>query len=254
LTIPVACNFIRQAALGLQHAFEKGMVHRDIKPSNLMVTPPGQVKILDFGLARLRSENTQGNALTQANAFMGTPEYVSPEQATDARSADTRADIYSLGCSLYYLLTGRPPFQEETLVQVVLAQLEKEPPALDSLRPDASPELCAVVTRMLAKDPAKRYQRPAEVAQALLPFVKPTSKPAAPAVPSPPPDAAKDPTPGMRVSRMGGLRSIAQLHLMLPRSRARTESPERRRQRGSRRSRTARSWFRVRYGIEIKLV
>src|SRR5262245_36268362 len=112
LPIAHACHYARQVALGLQHAFEAGMVHRDIKPHNLMLTPKGLVKVLDSGLARLRRGGQSAGGLTQADSFMGTPEYVAPEQATDARSVDTRADIYSLGCTLYALLTGRPPFQE----------------------------------------------------------------------------------------------------------------------------------------------
>jgi tRNA A-37 threonylcarbamoyl transferase component Bud32 len=172
LSATAACHCACQAALGLQHAFEKGMAHRDIKPQNLMLTPKGQVKVLDFGLARLRGERKGSKGLTQADSFMGTPEYVSPEQATDARSADIRADIYSLGCTLYALLTGRPPFQEETMVKLVLAHIEKEPRPLHEVRPDVSAELSAAVAKMLAKDPAQRYQWPIEVAQALAPFAK----------------------------------------------------------------------------------
>jgi formylglycine-generating enzyme required for sulfatase activity len=179
LPVAGACQCVRQAALGLQHAFEQGMVHRDIKPQNLMLTPKGVVKVLDFGLARLRSEGAPGTRLTQLDAFMGTPEYVAPEQATDARQADTRADIYSLGCTLYALLTGRPPFQEDTLVKAVMAHIEKEARPPHELRPEVPPELSAVVAKMLAKDPARRYQRPIEVAQALAPFVKAGGKPVA---------------------------------------------------------------------------
>ena len=179
LSVPYACHYVRQAALGLQHAFEQGMVHRDIKPQNLMVNARGQVKVLDFGLARMRSARKAGGGLTQVDAFMGTPEYVSPEQATDARSADTRADIYSLGCTLFFLLTGRPPFQEDTLVKLVLAQIEKEPPSLRDVRPEVPAELSAVVARMLAKDPARRFQKPIEVADALAAFVKAGPKGAA---------------------------------------------------------------------------
>src|SRR5215469_9612348 len=146
------------------------MVHRDIKPANLMLTPKGQVKVLDFGLAKVASERAAGKALTSTGAYMGTPEYSAPEQATDARSADIRADLYSLGCTLYCLLAGRPPFQEDTPVKTILAHMEKEPSPLPQLRPDVPAGLASVVARLLAKDPAQRYQTPAEVAQALAPF------------------------------------------------------------------------------------
>jgi hypothetical protein len=117
---------------------------------------------------------------------MGTPEYVAPEQATDARQADTRSDIYGLGCTLYALLAGRPPFVGDSAVQIVLAHIEKEPAPLHELRPDVSPELSAVVAKMLAKDPARRYQRPIDVAQALVPFVKAEGRPGAGEVVPPP--------------------------------------------------------------------
>jgi serine/threonine protein kinase len=170
LPVALACDYARQAALGLQHAFEQGMVHRDIKPANLMLTPQGQVKILDFGLARMASESGPGSGLTASGAYMGTPDYSAPEQATDARKADIHADLYSLGCTLYCLLAGRPPFREETPVLTILAHLEKEPPPLPELRPEVPAGLWAVVARLLAKDPAGRYQAPAEVARALAPF------------------------------------------------------------------------------------
>jgi hypothetical protein len=172
LPIASACLCVQQAARGLQHAFEQGMVHRDIKPQNLMLTPQLRVKVLDFGLARMRSERARGPGLTQLDAFMGTPEYVAPEQATDARSADTRADIYSLGCTLYFLLTGRPPFVRRSLAELAMAHLYEEPAPLREVRPDVPAALSAVVGRMLAKDPAQRYQTPVEVAQVLAPFTK----------------------------------------------------------------------------------
>jgi tRNA A-37 threonylcarbamoyl transferase component Bud32 len=172
LAVLHACVYARQAALGLQHAHEQGMVHRDIKPHNLMLTPKGQVKILDFGLAKIISENRVQPSLTALSSYMGTPDYSAPEQATDARKADIRADIYSLGCTLYCLLAGRPPFHEATAVQTILAHLEKEPTPLPRLRPDVPESLWHVVATTLAKDPARRYQKPAEVAQALAPFCK----------------------------------------------------------------------------------
>lgn len=168
LRIYQACNLVRQAALGLQHAHEKGMVHRDIKPHNLMVNRKGQVKVLDMGLARLARE--RGGAATLANTFMGTPEYVSPEQATDAGKADIRSDVYSLGCTLFYLLTGQPPFHKEGMLETVLAHIEEPPPEVASLRPDVPPELAELVARMLAKAPQDRPQTPGEVARALLPL------------------------------------------------------------------------------------
>ena len=121
LPIPKACEYIRQAAVGLQHAHEKGLVHRDIKPGNLMVARPRPdeppvIKILDFGLARFESESTQATRLTQLGKIVGTVDYIAPEQAGDAQTADIRADIYSLGCSLFYLLTGKPPFSGDDAV------------------------------------------------------------------------------------------------------------------------------------------
>ncbi len=174
LPIGEACEYIRQAALGLQHANEQGMVHRDIKPHNLMVTPAGQVKILDFGLARRArgaeevAGKPEGSAvpLTGAGAVLGSADYIAPEQAADPRTADIRADIYSLGCTLYFLLAGSPPFPEGT-VQDKLARHAHEPlPALL----DVPGGLAALLARMTAKEPAERPATPAQVAEALAPF------------------------------------------------------------------------------------
>ncbi|HEV3078356.1 MAG TPA: family 16 glycoside hydrolase, partial [Gemmataceae bacterium] len=184
----------RQAAIGLQHAFEKGMVHRDIKPQNLMLGAQGRVKILDFGLARFAMESVtaaaevpansnQKTGLTQAGTIMGTPDYMAPEQAADARRADIRADIYSLGCTLYDLLTGQPPFPEGTIIQKVMAHHERKPRPLADFRADVPRELTDVLARMLAKSPAERQQTPVEVAKALVPFVKPSAVPEKDALP-----------------------------------------------------------------------
>jgi formylglycine-generating enzyme required for sulfatase activity len=170
LPIRLACNLARQVAEGLQHAHEQGMVHRDIKPSNLMLMKNGQVKILDFGLARLRTKVLPGEGLTRTGAYMGTPEYIPPEQARDASRADCRADIYGLGATLYCLLTGRPPFLKESALDVMMAHVQEIPEPLDSLRPEIPEGLSAVVARMLAKEPGQRYQTAEQVTQALAPF------------------------------------------------------------------------------------
>jgi tRNA A-37 threonylcarbamoyl transferase component Bud32 len=169
LPLATACDYARQAALGLQHAHERGMVHRDVKPDNLMLTPDGTVKVLDFGLAALTAER-EGGGLTEESVFMGTPDYVAPEQAEDARQADARSDVYSLGCSLYHLLTGQVPYPAATSLLKVLAHREQPPPPLRRLRPDVPEALAAVLRRMLAKDPARRYATSGDVARALAPF------------------------------------------------------------------------------------
>jgi serine/threonine protein kinase len=174
LPVAEACDHARQAAAGLQHASERGMVHRDIKPQNLMLTPEGQVKVLDFGLARFASETMPAAALTETHMIMVTIDYMAPEQARDARAADVRADIYSLGCTLYHLLAGNVPFPGGNPVEKLAAHREQEPGRLSDLRKDVPPGLDRVVRRMMAKDPARRYQTPAEVGEALAPFVDPT--------------------------------------------------------------------------------
>jgi tetratricopeptide (TPR) repeat protein len=167
--VHVGCKLIRQAALGLQYSFEQGMVHRDIKPSNLMLGVDGRVKILDFGLAKMQSELSVDIGLTSTGALVGSVDYMSPEQADDPRLADIRADIYSLGCTFYYLLSGAPPFQGMTF-EIFEAHQRIEATPLDERRPDVPAALAALVATMMAKEPARRFQTPGEVAHALLPF------------------------------------------------------------------------------------
>jgi tRNA A-37 threonylcarbamoyl transferase component Bud32 len=181
LEVANACYYAQQAALGLQHAFEKGMVHRDIKPGNLILSRQGTrhvVKILDFGLAKVARSNRIDGGLTGTGQMMGTPDYIAPEQMLDAAAADIRADIYSLGCTLYYLLTGSPPFKGRSMYEVLQAHHSTEARPLNLARPEVPVELAAVVAKMMAKDPAKRYQKPIEAAQALEPFVGAEAKPA----------------------------------------------------------------------------
>ncbi|HVC99256.1 MAG TPA: protein kinase, partial [Pirellulales bacterium] len=183
LPVANAAFYTHQVALGLQHAHEKGMVHRDIKPNNLMLTVDGKkhvVKTLDFGLSKATSENGAEAALTKSGQILGTPDYVAPEQTLAANKADIRADIYSLGCTLYHLLSGGPPFQESSLYGILEAHQKRDPRPLNLVRPDVPVELAAVVTKMMAKVPAKRYQTPAEVARALAPFFKPGQSVATP--------------------------------------------------------------------------
>ncbi|MEM7558360.1 MAG: protein kinase [Planctomycetota bacterium] len=177
LPITEACDYVRQAAIGLQYAHERGMVHRDIKPHNLIVTEDGTVKILDFGLASLAPANVlegeiddSHSDLTVAGAIMGTPDFISPEQASYARLADTRSDIYSLGATLYFLLSGRVPFDEGSVMHKLKSHAELEPESLSLMRGDLPESLLTIVSRMMAKDPADRYQSAEEVATALSEF------------------------------------------------------------------------------------
>jgi serine/threonine protein kinase len=176
LPVVNACYFAYQAAQGLQHAHERGMIHRDIKPGNLILLREGKkaiVKILDFGLAKVTSETGLDRTLTQQGQMLGTPDYIAPEQTLDAQKADIRADIYSLGCTLYHLLTGNTPFAGNSLFEVLQAHHSVDAKPLNLVRPEVPVELAAVVTKMMAKDPNRRYQTPAEVVQALKPFLKP---------------------------------------------------------------------------------
>jgi WD40 repeat protein len=196
LPVEWSCDCIRQAAKGLQSAHEKGMVHRDIKPTNLLVaTDPDsgapRVKILDLGLARFVTETVKGSkdgSLTLLGQFLGTPDYISPEQAHDTRSADIRSDIFSLGCTLFRLLTGELPFAGETVFEKLEARETGEARHVRSLRPEVPSELDAVVARMLARDPRSRYQTPRDVATALAPF----SRRAGQVVVRPPPLAGSE--------------------------------------------------------------
>ncbi len=160
-----ALSIMRQTASGLAKAFDAGVVHRDIKPENIMLTPEGEVKVADFGLARLAGD-TQATELTQVGMTMGTPLYMSPEQV-EGKPLDSRSDLYSFGATCYQMLTGNPPFVADTALGVAVQHLKREPKPLESLRGDLPPALCRIVHKMLAKDPAARWQSPRELLREL---------------------------------------------------------------------------------------
>lgn len=163
LSIDDAVCLTRQVAESLQHAFERKVVHRDIKPSNILVTQAGQAKLVDMGLARTTELDKSTNDLTASGVTLGTFDYISPEQAHDPRQADVRSDIYSLGCTLYFLLTGQPPFPEGTALQKLLMHGTKMPEDPRLFRADISDSMIAILRKMMAKKPSDRYQVPIDL-------------------------------------------------------------------------------------------
>src|SRR5208283_5276266 len=148
---------MRQIAAALGKAAEQGVIHRDIKPENIMITAAGEVKVADFGLARVvRETDTTATNLTQIGITMGTPLYMSPEQV-EGRPLDHRSDLYSFGVLCYHMLTGKPPFVGDTALAVAVQHVKKQPVALEEKRSDLPPALCRVVHRMLAKDREQRF-------------------------------------------------------------------------------------------------
>jgi len=170
LSLQRAVNYIRQAADGLQHAHEAGLVHRDIKPGNLLLDRSGLIKILDLGLARFFGDEGNITRKHDMNAVLGTADYLAPEQALDSGTVDIRGDIYSLGVTFYFLLAGRGPYQDGSLSQKLMWHQISQPKSIFEHRQDVPKKLWAVLEKMLAKDPAQRYQTPAEVVTALEPW------------------------------------------------------------------------------------
>ncbi|MEN6452369.1 MAG: protein kinase [Thermoguttaceae bacterium] len=164
----LAADYVRQAAEGLDHAHRRNMIHCDIKPSNLLVNVQGVVKILDMGLARLvDSEAAEPAGAGSNDQVLGSVDYLAPEQAMQAPDFDCRADVYSLGCTLYFLLTGHPPFPRGSLTERILKHQTQEPPPIRAERPNVPAELAAICVKMMAKRPEDRYQSAAEVAESL---------------------------------------------------------------------------------------
>ena len=165
LDYPVAVDYIRQAAQGLAHAHQAGLIHRDVKPANLLVEREGVVKILDLGLARFTGEDIASLTVANDENVLGTADYLAPEQALDSHGVDGRADIYSLGCSLYYILTGHPPFPEGTLPQRLMMHQREPPPSIREDRADAPEDLVGICLSMMAKKPRDRPQSASEVSE-----------------------------------------------------------------------------------------
>ncbi|MEX2111560.1 MAG: serine/threonine-protein kinase, partial [Pirellulales bacterium] len=162
-----AADYIAQAAAGLEHAHRAGLVHRDVKPANLLVDRHGVVKILDMGLAKFAGAPAATAALVGEEQVLGTADYVAPEQTVNSNTVDCRADIYSLGCTLYFLLSGHPPFPFGSALQRMSAHQHHLPPSVALDRPDAPQALVAICERMMAKSPADRYASAGEVRTAL---------------------------------------------------------------------------------------
>jgi serine/threonine protein kinase len=169
-TIDRAVNFIAQAALGLQHAHDHGLVHRDVKPSNLMLDWAGTVKLLDLGLARFARSPANQTPSGDSKTVLGTADYLAPEQARSSE-VDGRADVYALGAVAHFVLTGKPPFDGGSVAQKLIRHQTEVPAPVTSLRPEVPDRLSAVVARMLAKDPADRPPTPAAVIAALRPWL-----------------------------------------------------------------------------------
>ena len=186
LVVADAIHFTLQIAHALIHAAEREVVHRDIKPSNIIITPAGRAKLVDMGLAR-QFERRGGADLTQTGMTLGTFDYISPEQARDPRDVDIRGDLYSLGCTLFHMLSGRPPFPEGTVLQKLLQHREDTPPDIRRLNPGVPDALAAILVKLLVKERDHRYQTPEHLARDLgaittsraraLPSITPNSTP-----------------------------------------------------------------------------
>jgi serine/threonine protein kinase len=166
-----AAHYIGEASLGLHHAHLSGLVHRDIKPGNILVDRTGVVKILDMGLARFFKDEEDILTKKYDENVLGTADYLAPEQALDSHGVDIRADIYSMGATFYFCLTGRTPFSEGSVAQKLIWHQTRQPKPIRSTRPEVPEEMTAIIDKMMSKDPDQRYQTPLEVAEALKPWL-----------------------------------------------------------------------------------
>jgi len=195
-----AAHYTRQAAIGMQHAHEAGLVHRDIKPGNVLVDRSGTVKVLDMGLARFFHDEEDILTKKYDESVLGTADYLAPEQALDSHGVDIRADIYSLGATFYFCLTGQPPFNEGTVAQKLIWHQTRQPKPIRQLRPEVPEQLAAIINKMMEKDRLKRYQTPSQVSESLAPL---TTRP----IP-PPPDIEMPRLSPAAMSPMGSEQSV----------------------------------------------
>ncbi len=168
LAIEDTISYALQIAEALEHASQRDVTHRDIKPSNILIMIDGQAKLVDMGLARLQQVESSTNDLTASGVTLGTFDYISPEQARDPRNTDVRSDLYSLGCTLFFMLTGQPPFPDGTVLQKLLSHSSDTPPDLCEYRPDVDEEVASIINKLLAKQPDQRFQTPRELIGELL--------------------------------------------------------------------------------------
>lgn len=219
LSVGAAADFIQQTAAGLDHAYCSGLVHRDIKPSNLLIDRQGSVRILDMGLALFFQED--GNSLTRqydAHNILGTADFLAPEQAVDSHDVDIRADIYSLGATFYYLLTGQCPFPEATVMLKLIAHQSREPTALTTLRPDVPAELAAIIAKMMAKSREERFQEPFDVVEALAPWAAPVESASIP--------VESGPLSNRATARLDQIADETEKTARLPQTRDETTAPD----------------------------
>ena len=166
LSPTLAAEYMRQAASGLAHAHQVGLIHRDVKPANLLIDLKGTVKILDMGLAQFSNDDQASLTIAHDEKVLGTVDYLAPEQALDSHTVDGRADIYSLGCTLYFALTGHPPFPDGTCTQRLLMHQTQQPESIRKQRPDVPEDLVNIFYKMTAKRRDQRYQKADEVVEA----------------------------------------------------------------------------------------
>jgi serine/threonine protein kinase len=206
LRVPRAARLFAEVASALEHAHNQGLIHRDLKPSNIMVTPHNHAKVLDLGLAMIHGEKAIEIAVLGGEGYIvGSMDYIAPEQTTDPTKVDRRADLYGLGCTLYYALTGHPPFPGGSNREKILKHRNEYPTSLLMLQPHLPPEFVRIVERMMAKEPGRRYQTAAAVEADLRRW--------APGDPSQPMDSPNDPAFAEAVARLQAVDSSSDLRL-----------------------------------------